>query len=166
MTQIIQFLGTWFGAFMLGLWIPGLVYYGDKYKVLDFKKEWLLVIRDILGALLWPVPFILDMIKRMNGAVALILLPAVTMAADNKFLDYQLFPALGVLIALVPLLMLRAVIQRAKGKLKPWVWYDDYGNRHEDNKKRPITEFWAFYFYIVVQLICIGFCIAILMHHR
>jgi hypothetical protein len=97
MSQIIQFLGTWFGAFCLGLWIPGAIFYGDKYKALDFHKPWLDVIRDILATVLWPVPFIVDMIKKMKGAAAkkvtgsaaggavLLLLPTLAMAADDKF---------------------------------------------------------------------------------
>lgn len=174
MTQLIQFLGTWFGAFCLGLWIPGAIFYGDKYKVFDFKKPWLDVIRDVLATVLWPVPFIVDMIKRMNSAAnakkaaevtGLILLPALAMAADNKFLDYQLFPAIGIAIALAPLWMLRTIIRKSQGKI-PHTWYDEKGNKHIDSIKRPVTFYRAFYVYLGVQLLCIGICIAILKHHQ
>ena len=162
MSQLIQFLGTWFGAFFLGLWIPGAIFYGDKYKVFDFKKPWLDVIRDIIATVLWPVPFIVDMIKRMNTAAAakkaaevtgLILLPALAMADDGKFwsfMDYKFLPFLGILIGLAPLLILRVLIRKAQGKI-PNIYYDENGKKHVETFKRPINR-GGLIFYIIAQI--------------
>lgn len=160
---------TWIGGMLLGGYIVGFLFLLHEQNIAD-NTNVMDTLAEIGVALVWFLPkgylfikWILGLFKGKAALFALMVLPVMAMAADNKFLDYQLFPAIGIGIALAPILMLIPIIRKSKGKI-PHTWYDENGNKHIDSVKRPVTFYKAFYLYLVVQGACIGICIAILKH--
>lgn len=174
MTQFFKLItDNWWGGFFLGAYLFGFALHAMYEKLFTKKDEPMKYITEWAAALFWFFPFFYRAItgilahfnkKKAAEFIGLLLLPALAIAADNKFVDYQLFPIIGVLLALAPLLILRTIIRKSQGKI-PHSWYDEDGKRHVNNQKRPITYYWqALLLYVGAQLATIGMCIAIFKH--
>lgn len=176
MTQFFKFItDNWWGGFFLGAYLFGFALHAMYEKLFTKKVEPMKYITEWAAALFWFFPFFYRTItgilshfnkKKATEVAGLILLPALTMAADNRFLDYQLLPAIGIAIGLAPFIWLYVLIKTAQGKYKHTYYDENGGKRVEFGVKRKITSFKAFRYYLIIHPICLAICIAILKHNQ